>query len=149
MGYNLYVTRANEWFEAETAPITLEEWLEFVEADPEMRLDGYAEAKFPKGEVLRIDDPGMAVWVGHPRHDQDYLCWIWHSAGRVEAKNPDPETRQQLYRIAESFGAKVQGEDGELYDAQGEMIPLPRSEPVSPDPQTMESTRKRPFWKFW
>ncbi len=46
MGYDVHITRKAEWSDDESA-ITLGEWLSVVDADPEMRLDGFAEANLP------------------------------------------------------------------------------------------------------
>jgi hypothetical protein len=37
------------------------EWLALIQADPEMRFDGFAEAKTPDG-VSRYENQGLAVW---------------------------------------------------------------------------------------
>lgn len=53
MGYDVHITRAEDWSENEDAPISLEEWERFVDGDPELRPD---------------PDNGMpmAVWTAHP-----------------------------------------------------------------------------------
>ena len=52
MGYDLHVTRADDWTESESSPITLNEWLAYVEEDPEMRLDKVAVARLKDEEIL-------------------------------------------------------------------------------------------------
>jgi hypothetical protein len=38
MGVELHITRADHWSDNEGAAITKEEWLAFVESDPELEL---------------------------------------------------------------------------------------------------------------
>ena len=99
MGYDLHITRAADWTEAESAPITSEEWLTYVEADPELRLAGY-------------NGPHFAVWSGQSRHPDPWFDW---SDGRVHTKNPDPPLIEKAIQIAEQLGARVVGDDGERY----------------------------------
>ena len=54
MGYEVYITRKEAWFDEEGDAITLDDWLDYVEQDPDMRADGYAEATTPDGSKLRI-----------------------------------------------------------------------------------------------
>lgn len=39
MGYNLYVTRADEWSQNEGCEIRAEEWIAVVNDDPELAID--------------------------------------------------------------------------------------------------------------
>lgn len=108
MGYDIHITRRQDWSDSEGPAVSLAGWLAYVEADPEMRLDGYAEAELTDGSVLRAEDPSMAVWVEHPQHGKrDGLAWMWWSHGNVLAKNPDEDTLRKMWRIAQSLGAKV------------------------------------------
>lgn len=46
----------------------LDEWFAYVLGDPELRLDGCADALLKNGSVFRSLDSSMAVWVAHPEH---------------------------------------------------------------------------------
>ena len=121
MGYDLHITRAADWSASEDAPITLEEWLAFVRSDPEMRLDGFAEAANDEGEAIRVEAPGLAVWTAYPRHGVDgNMAWLLWFGGRIDAKNPDEEFRRKLHAIARALRARVQGDEGEVYGPDGE-----------------------------
>lgn len=112
MGYDVHITRAPEWYESDTTPIALEEWLAYVASDAEMRLDGFAEARNPKtGEIIRIESPGLSVWTAWSAG----TAWMDHCDGRVVVKNPDTAILQKMCAIAKHFGARVQGDEGELY----------------------------------
>jgi hypothetical protein len=54
MGYDVHITRRPEWFEDEGPEITLDEWLAVIRDDPEMRLDGYAEAQLPAAGIASL-----------------------------------------------------------------------------------------------
>src|SRR5262245_65785172 len=102
--------------ESAISPITLEEWLAVVASDPQLRLDGFAEATTADGTVVRVESPGLAVWTGwsqHGRHGN--MAWMDHRNGRVVVKNPDVEILRKLFKIAASLHATVQGDDGEAY----------------------------------
>ncbi len=39
MGYELYVTRKNDYFDEDGEDISMEKWHEYVESDPELAID--------------------------------------------------------------------------------------------------------------
>jgi hypothetical protein len=148
MGYDLHITRKANWFDASPS-IALDEWLEYVASDPEIQHDGFAETPAADGDVLRVEQAGICVWKGYSRgENRENAAWFWWSGGNIVVKNPDQEIRGKMWLIAQSLEAKVQGEEGEYYNHDGEMIVTPTDvvlaseRPVSPDP-------KRPWWKFW
>lgn len=121
MGYEVHITRKADWFDEEGAVITLDEWLEYVASDPDMRADGYAEARMPNGTVLRTEDPGIAVWTAWSRHNEGGgMAWFCYREDHISFKSVDTEVLKKMYQIAETLGARVQGDDGETYDANGE-----------------------------
>ncbi|HJY78522.1 MAG TPA: hypothetical protein VKE95_17915 [Burkholderiales bacterium] len=126
MGYDVHITRATEWTDSEATPITLDEWLAYVASDPEMRLDGFAEARMPKGEVIRIEGKGLSVWTAWPgeRRGEGY-AWMEYRRGRIVVKNPDPAILKKMCSIAEQLGAQVQGDDGETYPDATDLSPPP------------------------
>jgi hypothetical protein len=116
MGYDLHITRAVDWLDSETQPITLEEWLAYVKADPDMRLDGFAEAHFQDGNVLRVESPGLAVWTRWSQAGVDGgQAWFNHDNGTVIVKNPDEEIIEKMIAVARIFHARVVGDEGETY----------------------------------
>lgn len=123
MGYDLYITRKDDWSDDEGRVITLVEWLAVVDADPDLRHDGYAETRTPDGNVLRIEQPGLVVWTAHPdaRQEGD-LARLSYSGDRVVVKNPDPAFIEKMIQLAAQLDATVQGDEGEHYDAT---TPLP------------------------
>ena len=136
MGYDVHITRRDHWSD-EDNDIELNEWSAYIQSDQDMRLDGYAETETPDG-VLRIESDGLAVWTGYSKHEEDgNMAWFSYFEGDVCVKYPDEEVLQKMHRISVSLGAKVQGDDGELYDESG--IP----ERASANIQTKK------WWQFW
>lgn len=116
MGYDVHITRAEEWVDSEEFPITIEEWVEYVRLDPEMRLDNVATA-FQDGEPLvSYQNDGLAVWTAYSQNDVDgNLAWFDYGAGEIVVKNPDDEIIEKMKQIAAALNAKVLGDDGESY----------------------------------
>ena len=139
MGYDVHITRKQNWFDPGGPEISLAEWIAVVESDPEMRLDGYAETRVRDG-VLRIEREGLAVWIAHSRHNKPgNMVWFSFFEGNVAVKNPDSEILTKMSSLAERLVATVQGDEGELYDASGNIILSTTASPPTP----------RPWWKFW
>jgi hypothetical protein len=133
VGYDVHITRADSWLEAEACPITLDAWLTYVRSDAEMRVDGRAEAQTTDGEFIALDSAGLAVWTTYSRDGQDgNHAWFDLQGGCVVVKNPDTEILCKMSRVAAHFDARVQGDDGEDYGPDGN--------PVEDDP-------KRPWWR--
>jgi hypothetical protein len=120
MGYDGHITRAAAWTDSESAPIMLDEWLAYVQSDPEMRLDGFTEIPLPDGRILRTEIAGLSVWTGYSRDGQDpnRACFEW-IRGEIVVKDPDLEILRKMHAIARRLGARVQGEDGTFYGPNG------------------------------
>jgi hypothetical protein len=102
MGYDLHITRAENWFDSQQKPITPEEWLAVIGRDPELVIDP------------RDNGPYFALWLKHSlvHGDHPWLDWF---EGRVHTKYPDRKTLGKMLEIASRLGAKVQGDNGEQY----------------------------------
>jgi hypothetical protein len=142
MGYDVHITRADDGVDGGQHPITLEEWLSYVEHSPEFRHDGYAEATTTQGETIRTENQGLSVWMLYSGHGVGgNMAWFDYWRGCVVVKNPDEEILIKMYQVAQAFQAKVQGDEGEIYDQYGQSnwkeVHAPR--PVD----------KKPWWKFW
>jgi len=121
MGYEVHITRKDQWFDEAGPSISLDDWLDYVKNDPEMRLDGFAEAVTSDGHVIRTENPDIAVWIAYSGHEEDgNMAWFSHFRNKVSVKNPDKEILQKMHRIATTLVAHVQGDEGEIYDASGE-----------------------------
>lgn len=120
MGYELHITRAEDWTDSAEVPISLEEWLAFVAVDPELRHDGVAATTLPDGGVFEVREPGLVVWTAHPQAGKgEGLPWIRYVDGQLQSKHPDPPFLRKMHEIATALGARLQGDDGENYAADG------------------------------
>jgi hypothetical protein len=116
MGYDLHVTRGHG------KPIAEAEWRAYVAGDPELDLTGVAETPTPDG-ILRYENPGLACWSGHPSRAQ---VWFDFRRGQVVVKNPDEPTIGKMLVVAHALGARVEGDEGEIYETPGGKPRLPR-----------------------
>ena len=96
MGYDLRVTRALNWSENLGSEISAEEWLSFVEQDPEL--------------VLDPDNGPYAVRFEGDR----WLDWF---EGNVFTTDPDHAAVAKMLGIADRLSAAVQGDGGEFYES--------------------------------
>jgi hypothetical protein len=139
MGYDIHITRAGDWFDSETSPISLEDWVAYVTSDPEIRLDNSAEVE-ADGQAIRLESEGLAIWTAFTGHGVGgNKAWFYYSDGQVQVKNPDREILGKMLRIAKQLAAKVQGDDGEEY-SRVEDLPLENA---------TQSTTRRPWWRLW
>jgi len=117
MGYDVHITRADDWSEAEASPISLEEWLEYCRTDSEMRVEGYAEVTTPARETIRYENPGLAVWAAYGGTDaRNGSPWFglasWQSCRQVPGPG-DPE--EDVPNIDRTQGPGPRGRWGVLW----------------------------------
>lgn len=120
MGYNLYITRKENWFDEDNSNnILLKEWTDYLKTDSEMCLDNFAEATTTNGELVRVELIGMSVWTKYSKDGiKGNHAWFWPDNGNIAVKNPDIEIRNKMIDIAGQLKAKVQGDDGENYETK-------------------------------
>ncbi len=140
MGYDVHITRKDDWSDAEGEEISVEEWLHYVGSDKSMRLDGEAQATMDSGVAVGIKDETLAVWTEwEGRKDDVNQAWMWYARGNVMAKNPDAAMRRKMFLIADELNARLQGDEGEFYDSTGEVEGQRRGGGMG----------KKKWWKFW
>lgn len=120
MDYNVHITRkAESWAAGDAeAVISLAEWLAYVATDPEMQLDSQAGTPlFGLEEVLPAAAAGRCVWLAYSKNGRaGNYAWFSHEEDRVTVRNPDEEILGKMLAVAQAFGARVQGDDGEYFD---------------------------------
>lgn len=120
MGYDVHITRADEWSDCSASPITLDEWTAVVRDDPELRAERSASAPLPDGGSLEVELSGLSVWTGWSLHGRaDARVYLWHSDGCITSRAIDEEVLAKLHRIAQRLGARVVGDEGEEYGPGG------------------------------
>lgn len=96
MGVELHITRAEEfYFDNENTQITSEEWLSYVETDPELELCQNQGSYFTK-------------WLGESAHEDPWLDWF---DGNIHSKWPDTALYHKMLKIAKALNAKIQDDD--------------------------------------
>jgi len=114
MGYDLHITRAEDWVESANQPIFPSEWLKCINDDPELCID----ANSPN------DSEPWAVWRGSGQtvlNEDEQSLFLWND-GQIGVKNPDSATIRKMVQIAAIFGARVVGDDGEEHFQNGELV---------------------------
>jgi hypothetical protein len=122
MGYDVHITRKENWFDDGTE-ISLHELRTFIDTGDEMRLDGHTEAKLPGGHALRVDSDGLAVRTAYRGSTAGgNMAWFDFRSGNVVVKNPDVAILRKMCQIAQKLGARVQGDDCEIYGPDGSIV---------------------------
>jgi hypothetical protein len=130
MGYDLHITRKGYWADEEgEGSISLSEWHAHVADDPELSQDP--------------NNPGENNYL-YLRESGNWPLWYSPELGEINTKNPDIDVIRKLVGIANSLGAKAQGDDGELYDLNGNVVPDHSSKLTS-----RSTSVKKIWWKFW
>ena len=106
MGYDIHITRAGHWTESNAHPITLNEWLARVAADPELEIDTRNGS---------LDEPFVLWVVGGV--ERSWFQW-WR--GEITTKSPSRAVMSKVLALATHFRATVQGDEGEVYTAAEE-----------------------------
>lgn len=99
MGYDFHITRKDHWADDEGPAISLEEWAEYARGDTDINPD--------------TDNPGAENWIVTVRKGACPL-W-WDNTGEILAKDPGPTVIEKMITIANALGARVLGDDGEVY----------------------------------
>src|SRR5688572_17075104 len=99
MGYDLHITRKAFWSDENGPAISLNDWQDYVESDPE--IEGDPENPGDENYILKS-------------HAERWPLW-WDRSGEVYTKNPDPIVIAKLVAISKLLGARVVGDDDEEY----------------------------------
>jgi hypothetical protein len=98
MGYDLHITRREQWID-QRDDITFEEFVSHVRGDAEFTYPG------------QLGDDS-ADWRSPKSGSESWLCW---SDGQIYTKNPEPEFIDKMVAVAGALRAQAQGDDGEVY----------------------------------
>jgi hypothetical protein len=145
MGYELHITRRDDWADTETPDIPIDEWLAYVHSDNELELTNGYEIKIGT-ETEFQNRPGYCEWNSHPTEKEpNARPWFSYWKGSIDTKNPDAPTIRKMIQIASSLNAKVQGDDGEIYTEEY-LTELENQEKLKAAYRQQE---KKAWWKFW
>lgn len=144
MAYEVHITRKGNWFDDEGDNITLEDWRLYAIGDPELKLDALPEQ--PKDQsTIRMESPGAALWTARVKEGKGQV-WFRHFRDRVTVRDPDVATLVKMYKIANRMSAKVQGNDGEVYDADGNSGSQAKAQAKATSAEVKPA--KKSWWKF-
>jgi len=136
MGYDVHITRRDDWWEEGGPEISRAEWFHYINNDTSLQLSRSVIVENNKGDPVSLKADSLAVWLEWPHREEGVSeSLLWHSEGNIYAKNPDRETLAKMHAIAGTLKAKVQGDDGEVYGASGELRGL--------------KSGRQPWWKVW
>ena len=143
MGYDLHIVRREHWADdtAGSIDISLPEWLEYINSDPELELSNpYDENEEPG------DASGFCTWTAYPADDKP---WFDYGRGAIHTKNPDEDVIVKMLSISEALNARVQGDDGEIYELSDDEKIVYRFLESNDPPVHPKRASKKPWWKFW
>jgi hypothetical protein len=120
LGYDVYITRKINWFDQNGPEISLADWTALVNSDPELRLDGIAQTQTAAGDMLKYENPGLAMWTSSA--DSNLTTWFDFRRGRIVVKNPGEQALRKMWMVAQVLSAKVQGDEGEVYGPEGKAV---------------------------
>jgi len=98
MGYDVHITRANNWAANSGSQIDATEWMNVLQQDPDLATDpenGEFAAKYLK-------------------ESEGWLDWF---DGNIFTTNPTRPTVAKMLEIAQRLQAHVQGDEGEVYES--------------------------------
>lgn len=121
MGYGLHIERRTS--DGTKLPITLDEWLEAVEATPGIRLaDGPLQLRNPQtSEIITVENAGGDVDVYLEGENTWVRVFFWTPIGRAsfratkETEHPDSEIRRAARALAKKLDADIVGDEDETY----------------------------------
>lgn len=145
MGYSIHIEHIHA--EPENR-ITLNQWLEYIEKDPEMERNDHVLFITPENKVLNIKTEGLTVWKGYSKYPEGIKVYFSPSENSISVKNPDHEVLIKMYKIAQYFKACVRGDDGEIYDENGEEIENTVNRDLKGS-QADQNLNRQKWWKFW
>ena len=102
MGYELHITRADNWLDSAAVPIERAEWLRVAAEN----------ALLPTGSVSfegQRDEPVFTIG------EEDGPSIYWHEGQLVAKGIRGEEDIEALVTLAKELGARLVGDDGEEY----------------------------------
>jgi len=109
MGYDVFITRAENSNESVQHPISEADWKALLQSDSSLEASptDYYERHTQDGRTERFQ---MVLWTAHPDRPPFMLV-----DGAVQIKSPDEATIQKMVEMAGRLRARVVGEGGEVY----------------------------------
>jgi len=106
MGYELHITRAEDWVESLDDPIAEQEWRDYADNAAQLSVNGsIGLGGTAESPVYALEADGSAPLA------------LWWCDGRIEVAGVAGESAvPAVLAVARHLRATVQGDDGETYD---------------------------------
>src|SRR4030095_16791199 len=101
MGYDVHITRMHSWYAEGEPAITRQQWQSVLTDDPDLE---------------RIDENDTAQMLDPSRHVARFFCY---ANGQISVKKPNKPVLMKMLAIADKLGARVIGDDDEVYSRDG------------------------------
>jgi hypothetical protein len=107
VSYDLHIVRTEDWLDAASAPIKIEEVDALISGDSELQWSttDYVDMTDDSGSVKRY---WMITWRGKP-------CFWWYR-DQIQCSGPDDAQKLKLVQMARALNAFAVGDDGERYE---------------------------------
>lgn len=169
MRYEVFITRRDNWAE-KGSDITLTEWLSYLSIDKSLQRDALFDSA-RKREMDTPENPTHVIWTEWPGHSEGKEARFRLEDGNVVSSENDEAIRRKLFIMAHVLEGKVQGIEGEIYDADGKALPQkaptkkktaaahapsapPAIETTAAPEQSMHAApphtqNQKAWWRFW
>lgn len=113
MAYDIHIIKRNNWFD-KGADISLKEWREVIDEDPTLEPAKKVEGESKDGQKFEFQLKGsqLAKWKNPVFND---IVWLNYHDGEITISNPNDAIIKKAKELAGKLGAKVQGDEGEIY----------------------------------
>jgi hypothetical protein len=103
MSYDLHIVRGPEWFDDSTHQVSADEWIAYIEGDPDLQRINTDNAHSIAAKLVSStdDDDGQMLSL---------------SSGSISSSYPQPLLLAKMFQVAKHFAAYVVSDDGEIYE---------------------------------
>jgi hypothetical protein len=109
MPYDIHIVRTDHWLDAASDPITKDQVDELIASDPELSWSADEWVEMSDGRGNKVTRYFMIEWNG--------VSTFWWYRHRIQCSRADEEQVGKLVAMADRLGARVVGDDGEIYGA--------------------------------
>lgn len=111
MPYDIHITKNKNWF-APDGGIKLSEWQKLIKDDPVLEATDKIEGETNNGGKLEftLKNSLISKW-----NNKGKIVWLVFRKGSISISHPNDEIIAKAKEIANKLGAKVQGDELEIY----------------------------------
>ncbi|ULO08496.1 hypothetical protein H1230_06730 [Paenibacillus sp. 19GGS1-52] len=109
MAYEVHIRRKDE-----ANPLTMKDWLNYVEKDKELTYTNHVEITLPNGMTMGMSGEGMAVWKTEVEGEEYKITFTFRDE-EISARYVDDFQIEKMKVIANKLNAVVVGDEDEEY----------------------------------